>query len=148
MQSLEDTWIIIVEVSNGSNSSLFGVVFAITFHVLTHRRMGANKKKLYVVSLVLAIVCSAIPTTGENNSDFSLLWCTSWNICLLWRMGIFVSSIRFSFNFILFYFVLNVLFKIRKSSGREVKNRRICIAELAIRLGTASRIFYMAGKYH
>ena len=57
-------------------------------------------------------------------------------------MGIFVSSIRFSFNFILFYFVLNVLFKIRKSSGREVKNRRICIAELAIRLELLQESLY------
>ncbi|OOZ89946.1 hypothetical protein [Bacillus cereus] len=99
----------------------FGVVFAITFHVLTHRRMGANKKKLYVVSLVLAIVCSAIPTTGENNSDFLYFGVPAETFVYYGGWEFSFHLLGFLFNFILFYFVLNVLFKIRKSSGREVK---------------------------
>ncbi|EEM87541.1 hypothetical protein bthur0012_44610 [Bacillus thuringiensis serovar pulsiensis BGSC 4CC1] len=41
--------------------------------------MDLNKKKLYVISLIFAIICSFIPTTGENKSDFLyfVLWYTN-----------------------------------------------------------------------
>ncbi len=71
-----------------------GVVFAITFHVLTHRRMDTKKKKLYVVSLIFAIVCSFISTAGENKGDFLYFGVPAETFCLLWRMGNFVSSLR------------------------------------------------------
>lgn len=47
-----------------------GLILVITVHVITHRIMDLNKKKLYVISLIFAIICSFIPTTGENKSDF------------------------------------------------------------------------------
>ncbi|EOS8267492.1 TPA: hypothetical protein ACGW5B_004092 [Bacillus paranthracis] len=99
----------------------FGVVFAITFHVVTHRRMDANKKKLYMVSLVFAIVCSAIPTTGEKKSDFLYFGIPAENFIYYGGWEISFNPLGFFVNFILFYLVLNVLFKLRKSSDREVK---------------------------
>lgn len=98
-----------------------GGVFAITFHVLTHRRMDANKKKLYVISLIFAIICSFIPTTGGNNSDFLYFGIPAENFIYYGGWEISFHPLGFLFNFILFYLVLNVLFKLRKSSGREVK---------------------------
>lgn len=50
-----------------------GLILVITVHVITHRIMDLNKKKLYVISLIFAIICSFIPTTGENKSDFFTL---------------------------------------------------------------------------
>ncbi len=98
-----------------------GVVFAITFHVLTHRRMDAKKKKLYVVSLIFAIVCSAIPATGENNSDFLYFGIPAENFIYYGGWEISFYPLGFLFNFILFYLFLKLLSKLRKSSGREVK---------------------------
>jgi len=97
-----------------------GVVFAITFHVLTHRRMDANKKKLYVVSLIFAIICSASPTTGGNNSDFLYFGIPAENFIYYGGWEISFHPLGFLFNFILFYLVLKLLFKLRKSSNREV----------------------------
>ncbi|MDP7990541.1 hypothetical protein Q9B79_12175 [Bacillus sp. MHSD_36] len=97
-----------------------GVVFAITLHVLTHRRMDANKKKLYVVSLIFAIICSAIPTTGENDSDFLYFGIPAENFIYYGGWEISFHPLGFLFNFILFYLVLKLLFKLRKSSDREV----------------------------
>ncbi|BCC08133.1 MULTISPECIES: hypothetical protein [Bacillus cereus group] len=99
----------------------FGVVFAITFHVLTHRRMGANKKKLYVVSLVLAIVCSAIPTTGENNSDFLYFGVPAETFVYYGGWEFSFHLLGFFLNFILFYWILKLLLKFGQSFGREVK---------------------------
>ena len=59
-----------MEVSNGSHIFLLGFILVITVHVITHRIMDLSKKKLYVISLIFAIICSFIPTTGENKSDF------------------------------------------------------------------------------
>lgn len=98
-----------------------GVVFAITFHVVTHRRMDANKKKLYVISLIFAIICSAIPTTGENNSDFLYFGIPAENFIYYGGWEISFYPLGFFVNFILFYLVLKLLFKLRKSSGREMK---------------------------
>ncbi|HHK5534298.1 TPA: hypothetical protein ACQUHH_002710 [Bacillus mobilis] len=100
---------------------VLGVVFAITFHVLTHRRMDANKKKLYVVSLVFAIICSFIPTTGENKSDFLYFGIPAENFIYYGGWEISFHPLGFFFNFILFYWVLKLMFKLRKSSDREVK---------------------------
>ena len=100
---------------------VLGVVFAITFHVLTHRRMDSNKKKLYVVSLVFAIICSFIPTTGENKSDFLYFGIPAENFIYYGGWEISFHPLGFFFNFILFYLVLKFILKLRKSSGREVK---------------------------
>ncbi|PFV83775.1 hypothetical protein COL05_06835 [Bacillus sp. AFS059628] len=99
----------------------FGVVFAITFHVLTHRRMDTKKKKLYVVSLIFAIICSFIPTTGGNNSDFLYFGIPAENFIYYGGWEISFYPLGFFFNFILFYLFLKLLFKLRKSSGREMK---------------------------
>ncbi|MGR5860461.1 hypothetical protein ACT7CY_05770 [Bacillus pacificus] len=104
-----------------------GVVFAITFHVLTHRRMDIKKKKLYVVSLIFAIVCSFISTAGENKGDFLYFGVPAETFVYYGGWEISFHPLGFFFNFILFYFVLNLLFKLRKGSGREVKSSRICI---------------------
>ncbi|SCC62931.1 hypothetical protein [Bacillus wiedmannii] len=98
-----------------------GVVFAITFYVLTHRRMDSNKKKLYVVSLIFAIICSFAPTTGENNSDFLYFGIPAENFIYYGGWEISFNPLGFFFNFILFYWILKLLFKLRKSSDREVK---------------------------
>lgn len=98
-----------------------GGVFAITFHVLTHRRMDANKKKLYVVSLVFAIICSVIPIIGEKKSNFLYFGIPAENFIYYGGWEISFNPLGFFVNFILFYFVLKLLFKLRKSSGREVK---------------------------
>lgn len=98
-----------------------GVVFAITFHVLTHRRMNTKKKKLYVVSLIFAIVCSFISTAGENKGDFLYFGVPAETFVYYGGWEISFHPLGFFFNFILFYFVLNLLFKLRKGSGREVK---------------------------
>ncbi|HFK1761606.1 hypothetical protein AT258_11790 [Bacillus wiedmannii] len=100
---------------------VLGVVFAITFHVLTHRRMDANKKKLYVVSLVFAIICSFIPTTGENKSDFLYFGIPAENFIYYGGWEISFNPLGFFFNFILFYWVLKLMLKLCKSSDREVK---------------------------
>ncbi|MCU5379067.1 hypothetical protein OCA08_18205 [Bacillus cereus] len=98
-----------------------GVVFVITFHVITHRIMDSNKKKLYVVSLVFAIICSFIPTTGENNSDFLYFGIPAENFIYYGGWEFSFHPLGFFFNFILFYLVLKLILKLRKSSGREVK---------------------------
>ncbi|PGS29598.1 hypothetical protein COC59_01140 [Bacillus cereus] len=98
-----------------------GVVFAITFHVLTHRRMDAKKKKLYVVSVIFAIICSFIPITGENKSDFLYFGIPVENFIYYGGWEISFNPLGFFVDFILFYLVLKLLFKLRKSSDREVK---------------------------
>ena len=109
-----------MEVSNGSNNSLLGVVFAITFHVLTHRRMDI-KKKLYVVSLIFAIVCSFISTAGENKGDFLYFGVPAETFVYYGGWEISFNPLGFFFNFILFYWILKLLFKLRKSLGSEVQ---------------------------
>lgn len=98
-----------------------GLLFAITVHVLTHRRMDSNKKKLYVISLIFAIICSFIPTTGENHSDFIYFGIPAENFIYYGRWEISFNPLGFFFNFILFYLILKLLLKLGKSSGSEVK---------------------------
>ncbi|HFJ9300757.1 MULTISPECIES: hypothetical protein [Bacillus] len=98
-----------------------GVVFAITFHVLTHRRMDIKKKKLYVVSLIFAIVCSFISTAGENKGDFLYFGVPAGTFVYYGGWEISFNPLGFFFNFILFYWILKLLFKLRKSLGSEVQ---------------------------
>ncbi|AIE81188.1 group-specific protein [Bacillus cereus] len=98
-----------------------GVVLAITVHVLTHRRMDTKKKKLYVVSLIFAIICSFISTTGENKGDFLYFGVPAETFVYYGGWEISFHPLGFFLNFILFYWVLKLLLKLGKSSGREVK---------------------------
>ncbi|CKE60585.1 hypothetical protein PDJ82_10735 [Bacillus cereus group sp. TH43LC] len=98
-----------------------GVVFAITFHVLTHRRMDIKKKKLYVVSLIFAIVCSFISTAGENKGDFLYFGVPAETFVYYGGWEFLFNPLGFFFNFILFYWILKLLLKFGQSFGREVK---------------------------
>lgn len=104
-----------MEVSNGSDIFLLGLIFVITVHVLTHRIMDSNKKKLYVISLIFAIICSFIPTTGENKSDFLYFGIPAENFIDYGGWEISFNPLGFFFNFILFYWMLKLLFKLRKT---------------------------------
>ncbi|WP_242301496.1 hypothetical protein [Bacillus cereus group sp. BfR-BA-01361] len=98
-----------------------GVVFAITFHVLTHRRMDIKKKKLYVVSLIFAIVCSFISTAGENKGDFLYFGVPAETFVYYGGWEFSFHPLGFFLNFILFYWILKLLFKLRKSLSSEVQ---------------------------
>lgn len=98
-----------------------GLISVITVHVIAHRIMDLNKKKLYVISLIFAIICSFIPTTGENNSDFLYFGIPAENIIYYGGWEISFHPLGFFFNFILFYLILKLLLKLGKSSGSEVK---------------------------
>ncbi|HDR8185415.1 TPA: hypothetical protein QC116_004878 [Bacillus thuringiensis] len=98
-----------------------GLVFVITVHVITHRIMDSNKKKLYVISLIFAIICSFIPTTGENNSDFLYFGIPAENFIYYGGWEISFNPLAFFFNFILFYWILKLLLKLGESFGRKVK---------------------------
>lgn len=89
-----------------------GVIFAITIHVLTHRRMDSTKKKLYLLSLVVAIICAFIPTTGENNRDFLYFGIPAENFIYYGGWEVSFNPLGFFFNFILFYWVLKLLLKV------------------------------------
>ncbi|BCB39679.1 hypothetical protein BCJMU51_4595 [Bacillus cereus] len=97
-----------------------GLILVITVHVITHRIMDLNKKKLYVISLIFAIICSFIPTTGENKSDFLYFGIPVETFVYYGGWEFSFHPLGFFFNFILFYWMLKLLFKLRKSSGGEV----------------------------
>ncbi|HDR7793413.1 TPA: hypothetical protein QCY19_001984 [Bacillus luti] len=99
----------------------FGFIFVITVHVITHRIMDVNKKKLYVISLIFASICSFIPTTGENNSDFLYFGIPAENFIYYGGWEILFHPLGFFFNFILFYWILKLVLKRGQSFGREVK---------------------------
>ena len=98
-----------------------GLISVITVHVITHRIMDSNKKKLYVISLIFAIIFSFIPTTGENNSDFLYFGMPAENFIYYGGWEISFHPLGLFFNFILFYWILKLLFKLRKSLGSEVQ---------------------------
>ncbi|HDX9641819.1 TPA: hypothetical protein ACGXMH_000541 [Bacillus mobilis] len=97
------------------------VVCFIIMHVLTHRRMNAIKKRLYFVSLTLASVGAFIPISGENEPDFLYFGIPAETFVYYGGWEISFHPLGFFFNFILFYWVLKLMFKLRKSSDREVK---------------------------
>ncbi|HDR7797432.1 hypothetical protein P5757_01460 [Bacillus tropicus] len=98
-----------------------GFILVITVHLITHRIMDLNKKKLYVISLIFAIICSFISTTGENKSDFLYFGVPAETFVYYGGWEISFNPLGFFFNFILFYWILKLLFKLRKSLGSEVQ---------------------------
>lgn len=98
-----------------------GFILVITVHVITHRIMDLNKKKLYVISLIFAIICSFIPTTGENKSDFLYFGVPAETFVYYGGWEFSFHPLGFFPNFILFYWILKLLFKLRKSLGSEVQ---------------------------
>lgn len=98
-----------------------GFILVITVHVITHRIMDLNKKKLYVISLIFAVICSFIPTTGENKGDFLYFGVPAETFVYYGGWEISFNPLGFFFNFILFYWILKLLFKLRKSLGSEVQ---------------------------
>ncbi|MEI5890858.1 hypothetical protein DXB51_15150 [Bacillus cereus] len=92
-----------------------GLIFVITVHVLTHRIMDSNKKKLYVISLIFVIICSFIHTTGEKKSDFLYFGIPAENFIYYGGWEISFNPLGFFFNFILFYWMLKLLLKLRKT---------------------------------
>ncbi|PDZ67708.1 hypothetical protein CON30_13545 [Bacillus cereus] len=97
------------------------VVCFIIMHVLTHRRMNAIKKRLYFVSVTLASVGAFIPISGENEPDFLYFGIPAETFVYYGGWEFSFNPLGFFFNFILFYLVLKLILKLRKSSGREVK---------------------------
>ncbi|EEK42817.1 hypothetical protein bcere0001_42840 [Bacillus cereus m1293] len=83
--------------------------------------MDIKKKKLYVVSLIFAIVCSFISTAGENKGDFLYFGVPAETFVYYGGWEISFNPLGFFFNFILFYWILKLLFKLRKSLGSEVQ---------------------------
>ncbi|MEI2318474.1 hypothetical protein [Bacillus paramobilis] len=97
------------------------VVCFIIMHVLTHRRMNAIKKRLYFVSVTLASVGAFIPISGENEPDFLYFGIPAETFVYYGGWEFSFNPLGFFVNFILFYLVLKLILKLRKSSGREVK---------------------------
>ncbi|MDA1647806.1 hypothetical protein ACTFOZ_10585 [Bacillus cereus group sp. MYBK71-2] len=98
-----------------------GFILVITVHVITHKIMDLNKKKLYGISLIFAIVCSFISTAGENKGDFLYFGVPAETFVYYGGWEISFHPLGFFFNFILFYWILKLLLKFGQSFGREVK---------------------------
>ncbi|TXS01925.1 hypothetical protein DN390_03835 [Bacillus sp. SH7-1] len=98
-----------------------GLILVITVHVITHRIMDLNKKKLYVISLIFVIICSFIPTIGENKSDFLYFGIPAETFVSYGGWEFSFHPLGFFLNFILFYWILKLLLKFGQSFGREVK---------------------------
>ncbi|MBG9581535.1 hypothetical protein ABE42_20555 [Bacillus thuringiensis] len=103
-----------------------GIIFFLVFvcfiiiHVFTHRRMDGMKKRLYFVSLTLASIGSFIPISGENELDFLYFGIPAETFVYYGGWEFSFHPLGFFFNFILFYWMLKLLLKLRKSSGGEV----------------------------
>ncbi|MED3381907.1 hypothetical protein P4446_22430 [Bacillus tropicus] len=98
-----------------------GLILVITVHVITHRIMDLSKKKVYVISLIFAIICSFIPTTGANKSDFLYFGVPAETFVYYGGWEFLFHPLGFFLNFILFYWILKLLLKFGQSFGREVK---------------------------
>ncbi|KAA0761889.1 hypothetical protein DT250_23200 [Bacillus sp. AR2-1] len=97
------------------------VVCFIIIHVLTHRRMNAIKKRLYFVSLTLASIGALIPISGENEPDFFYFGVPAETFVYYggWECGF--NPLGFFFNFILFYWILKLLLKMREDFRGKAK---------------------------
>lgn len=97
------------------------VVCFIIIHVLTHRRMNGLKKRLYFVSLTLTSIGAFIPISGENEPDFLYFGVSAETFVYYGGWECWFNPLGFFFNFILFYWILKLLFKLGESFSREVK---------------------------
>ncbi|MED0872497.1 hypothetical protein [Bacillus mobilis] len=97
------------------------VVCFIIIHVLTHRRMNGLKKRLYFVSLTLTSIGAFIPISGENEPDFLYFGVPAETFVYYGGWECWFNPLGFFFNFILFYWILKLLFKLGESFSREVK---------------------------
>ncbi|PGZ97394.1 hypothetical protein COE51_13930 [Bacillus pseudomycoides] len=99
-----------------------GIVFSITFHVLSHRKVDSTKKKLYFLSLFFAIVFAFIPTIGQNDVDFFHFGIPAENFIYYGRWDFWFNPLGFFFNFFLFYWVFKLILKIWRSLSKKTKD--------------------------
>ncbi|MFD0770080.1 hypothetical protein ACFQZ1_14970 [Bacillus sp. CGMCC 1.60114] len=88
------------------------IVFSITFHLLSHRKMDPTKKKLYFISLIFAIVFAFIPTTGQNDGDFLHFGIPAEDFIYFGGWEFWFNPLGFFFNFFVFYWFFKLTLKV------------------------------------